>query len=111
MKWNKYRISTTTEAVDLISYTLAEMGIEHEHISTPITKDLIEKADFVIGMTANHARSIISMFPEYSDKIYAMPNDICDPYGGNLSVYKTCRDEITECIKSLLRTLTGEDNG
>lgn len=28
MKWNKYRLATTTEAVDLISYTLAEMGIE-----------------------------------------------------------------------------------
>ncbi len=28
MKWNKYRLATTTEAVDLISYTLAQMGIE-----------------------------------------------------------------------------------
>lgn len=28
MKWNKYRLATTTEAVDLVSYTLAEMGIE-----------------------------------------------------------------------------------
>lgn len=26
MKWNKYRMKTTTEAVDLISYTLGEMG-------------------------------------------------------------------------------------
>ena len=28
MKWNKYTLTTTTEAVDLISYTLSEMGIE-----------------------------------------------------------------------------------
>ena len=28
MKWNKYSIETTTEAVDLISYTLAELGVE-----------------------------------------------------------------------------------
>lgn len=28
MKWNKYSIDTTTEAVDLISCTLAELGIE-----------------------------------------------------------------------------------
>lgn len=28
MKWNKYTLTTTTEAVDLISYTLGEMGIE-----------------------------------------------------------------------------------
>ena len=90
---------------------LSEIGIEFNHTSKPLTEKLICEADYVVGMTANHARSIISMFPEYSDKIYAMPKDICDPYGGNLSVYKTCREEITECIKSLLRTLTGEDNG
>lgn len=28
MKWNKYTLTTTTEAVDLISYTLGELGIE-----------------------------------------------------------------------------------
>ena len=90
---------------------LAEMGIAHEHISTPITKDLIEKADFVIGMTANHAGNILSMFPEYSDKVYTMPKDICDPYGGSIDVYRDCRDEITECVKSIMNALTGEENG
>lgn len=28
MKWNKYTLTTTTEAVDMISYTLGELGIE-----------------------------------------------------------------------------------
>ena len=28
MKWNKYRMSTTTAAVDMVSYTLGELGIE-----------------------------------------------------------------------------------
>ena len=28
MKWNKYRMKTTTEAVDLISYTLGEMELK-----------------------------------------------------------------------------------
>lgn len=28
MKWNRYTIKTTTEAVDLISCMLAELGIE-----------------------------------------------------------------------------------
>ena len=28
MKWNKYRLSTTTAAVDMVSYTLGELGIE-----------------------------------------------------------------------------------
>lgn len=90
---------------------LAEMGIFAEHVSKPITKELIDKADIVIGITENHARNIVSMFPEYSDKVYAMPTDICDPYGGNLDTYRACMDEITECVKILIKALTGEENG
>ena len=36
MKWNKYRMKTTTEAVDLVSYTLGEMGIEGIEIEDKI---------------------------------------------------------------------------
>lgn len=90
---------------------LSEIGIDFCHTSTPISKELVEDADYVIGMTENHARTIISMFPEYADKIYAMPSDISDPYGGNLGVYESCRDEIYECVKSLIKTLTGDNNG
>ena len=36
MNWNKYRMKTTTEAVDLISYTLGEMGIEGIEIEDKI---------------------------------------------------------------------------
>lgn len=36
MKWNKYRMKTTTAAVDLISYTLGEMGIEGIEIEDKI---------------------------------------------------------------------------
>ena len=90
---------------------LNEIGISSEHISTPLSKELIDNADFIIGMTSNHAGSILSMFPEYSDKVYAMPKDISDPYGGNIDMYRACRDEITECIKGLIKALTGEDDG
>ena len=27
MKWNKYTLTTTTQAVDMVSYTLSELGI------------------------------------------------------------------------------------
>lgn len=36
MKWNKYTLTTTTEAVDLISYTLDELGIEGIEIEDKI---------------------------------------------------------------------------
>lgn len=90
---------------------LAEIGIEFEHISAPISKELIKNADFIVGMTSNHARNIIALFPEYADKVYAMPMDISDPYGGNIETYRSCRDEIEICVKQLIKTLLGKQNG
>lgn len=50
MKWNRYRIKTTTEAVDMISYTLGEMGIEGIEVEDriPITEE--EKKAMFIDM-------------------------------------------------------------
>ena len=40
MKWKKFTLTTTTEAVDLISYTLDELGIEGIEIedNIPLTE-------------------------------------------------------------------------
>lgn len=50
MKWNKYRIKTSTQAVDMISYTLGEMGIEGIEVEDriPITEE--EKKAMFIDM-------------------------------------------------------------
>ena len=56
MKWNKYRLSTTTEAVDLISYTLAEMGIEG-----------IEIEDKVPLSEADKKRMFIDLLPDLDE--------------------------------------------
>lgn len=87
---------------------LSEIGIEFSHTSTPISEELLKESDYVIGMTANHARSIISNFPEYSDKVYTMPIDITDPYGGDLQTYRNCCEQIEHCIKQLIKTILGE---
>ena len=89
---------------------LAEKGIESSHVSTPLSESAINEADFVIGMTSNHSRNIISMFPLYADKVYTMPFDISDPYGGNVDVYRNCRNEIEECVVSVINTLKGNNN-
>ena len=50
MKWNKYRLSTTTEAVDLISYTLAEMGIEGIEIEDKVPLSEEDKQKMFIDL-------------------------------------------------------------
>lgn len=50
MKWNKYRMKTTTEAVDMISYTLSEMGIEGIEIEDKIPLTEEEKKSMFIDI-------------------------------------------------------------
>lgn len=50
MQWNKYRMKTTTEAVDLISYTLGEMGIEGIEIEDKIPLTEEEKKKMFIDI-------------------------------------------------------------
>ncbi len=89
---------------------LMELGISFNAVSTPVSEQIIKGADTVICMTESHASTLLSMFPQYAGKIFVMPKDISDPYGGNLDVYRKCRDEITECVKIIINTLSGDSN-
>ena len=59
MKWNKYRMKTTTEAVDLISYTLGEMGIEGIEI-----EDKIPLSD------EDKKKMFIDILPDLGEEVY-----------------------------------------
>ena len=50
MRWNKYTLTTTTEAVDLISYTLDELGIEGIEIEDKIPLTEEEKKQMFIDI-------------------------------------------------------------
>ncbi len=50
VKWNKYRMKTTTQAVDMISYTLGEMGIEGIEIEDRIPLTEEEKREMFIDI-------------------------------------------------------------
>lgn len=50
MRWNKYTLTTTTEAVDLISYTLNELGIEGIEIEDKIPLTEEEKKQMFIDI-------------------------------------------------------------
>lgn len=95
---------------DNATKVLKEIGIIFTHISTPITRDLIKEADYIVGMTSYHAENIISLFPDFAEKVYAVPKDISDPYGSNIEMYRACRGEIEVYVKSLIETLTGDNN-
>ena len=87
---------------------LSQIGIGCEHLSQPLTADLMNEYDFIIGITSDHARVIRSMFPKFESKIFSLPADVTDPYGCNLSEYVRCRDIIYDGVKRIIGEICHE---
>lgn len=70
-----------------------------EHVARTVTGEDIERAQYVVGITSSHAMSLIMNFPASASKIYSMPEDIPDPYGGDLDAYRRCLEKIESCLR------------
>jgi len=91
---------------------LKERGIKssgtnnyESHISRQLTKEAVENAKLVICLTGNHAMSIISVLPEYAEKICVL-GEISDPFGQGIEAYRKCLTEIEQALNNMF----GEDN-
>jgi glycine hydroxymethyltransferase len=91
-----------------------ELGIDISHQrSRMLTAELVQKADYIFGMTHSHVDAIQLLFPHAAEKTFLLrefdetldsfENDISDPIGGSLDVYQSCRDQIEQGIYSMLR--------
>lgn len=91
---------------------LKEMKIDLDnHISRPLTKEMVEEADLVLTMTRSHKEQILQLLPSAKEKVYTLKEfynednndwDICDPYGQDMEVYKKCAYEIEEALKRVI---------
>ena len=62
--------------------------IRRKHKAKQLTPDAVRKADFIVCMTASHARAL----SDFSDKTFTVAaivggKEVSDPYGGDLNVY------------------------
>ncbi len=76
--------------------SLASLRIEApEHLSRPLTRDLIERADAVYCMTAAHVAAATALAPDAADRIVTLDpagSPIQDPIGGSQRLYDdVCR--------------------
>lgn len=81
---------------------LETMGITgFSHLSRQITPQDVEEADVIYVMTNMHKKILVTVCPEYEDKIRLLggEQDISDPYGGSLQQYLSCCREIEGCIR------------
>lgn len=78
-------------------------GKDFSHRAEQLSEELIKKSDMIVGISRHHAESIQQLYP-YSLKgkiLISMPRDICDPFGGDIEVYRECLRDIEEGIEIL----------
>jgi len=87
---------------------LLEDGINFSHTSVQVNESMIKNAFMVFGITERHASTLITSFPQYSDKIFAFPDDIPDPFMGSPEVYRKCLCRIKDGVGKIIEYLTKE---
>lgn len=86
-----------------------EFGLDlASHRSRPLTDDLLDRADYVVTMTAGHRDSILAVRPDLASRVHLLSReglDIADPIGGGPAEYERCRAEIERELLVLLEHL------
>jgi protein-tyrosine-phosphatase len=70
------------------------------------TMDMLLWADHIFCMTASHADAL-GPIPEIVAPRLLCPDgaDVADPIGGDLADYRTCADQIIQCLQQRLPEL------
>jgi RpiB/LacA/LacB family sugar-phosphate isomerase len=93
---------------------LQELGIDLSFFkSHMLTAEMVQEADYILGMTRGHVEAIALLYPhaaekafllrEFDDTLGPYEKDISDPIGGPLEVYRVCRDQIEQGLASVLK--------
>jgi len=79
----------------------AELGADlTAHRAQLATPEMLELADFIVCLSASHARTIADHVPQ--EKIRVLGGGIADPYGGDMEIYRACLRQIDQALSSLL---------
>ena len=95
---------------------LAELGIDiSSQRSRSLTAELVQQADYILGMTQGHVDTILLLYPqaaertillrEFDETLSRSEKDIPDPIGEGWETYRECRDKIEQGIRALLKFL------
>lgn len=94
--------SAAPEAVAAVRAFGADLS---EHISRPLSPDLVTQADFLVGMTRGHLSLLAARFPRPGCRprlLDCAGGDLADPIGGDHEVYRDCAQQIRRHLEVLL---------
>lgn len=82
------------------------------HRSRRVTKNLMEWADIVLAMTADHLGDLHDMFPEETGKVYLFTSypeqlvdgqfGVDDPFGQSMEIYRECITQIETQVERIV---------
>ncbi|MBI2933264.1 MAG: threonylcarbamoyl-AMP synthase [Planctomycetes bacterium] len=85
---------------------LREIGLDlSKHRARPATAALVEEADRIFVMTRRHQQALSELVPECAAHIEMLDpegQDIEDPYGGDVEMYRECARKIRTCLEKRL---------
>lgn len=95
---------------------LNEHQIAHAHSATQVNEADLQWADLILTMTTGHKQAIAQQAPATIEKMFtlkeyvtaAAEQDVMDPYGGSLHVYRDTFYELHELIDRLIKRLEEE---
>ncbi len=101
---------------------LASQGVNllNNHRATPLDAAMVEDADLILVMTADHRRQLLASYPKAADKTYLLKEyadlasrdtEISDPIGLGSEEYARVLEEIRACIKKVIAILKEEQEG
>ncbi len=86
-------------------------------VSSPLTLEIVESADFIVAMSKMHDEQIRILFPDSSSKIstlmshVGLEEDIEDPYGGTMTIYEDCFNKMHPALDALLQKIIDYSKG
>ena len=99
---------------DNAAIAMKKVGIDlSDHASQPLTQRLLNDALIVLCMTESHRAIIQLQFDPVPEHLYLFREflpppvdpEVDDPYGGPLSVYESCRDNLVEAVPGIVNFL------
>jgi protein-tyrosine-phosphatase len=103
-------------AAHLAALVAEEYGVDlSQHRAQPLTSSLIREADLILVMEPGHRWELLHRHREIASKVFLLRHfarsgdhhrAIADPYGLDMKAYRSCFEEIRECVESLWEWLT-----
>lgn len=82
---------------------LKEEGIELSyHKAKRLSAEMVNNADLIVALSPSHRGIISACCPNHVGKTVVLGDGILDPYGGNIDIYRECRNEIKKALPAVL---------